>query len=166
MYMRLKRRDIRRREGDRLLEELRARFNLRIDLRVRRFEVTEFDDVSIYIIDGRPLLFKVDGKLYPTLLFDEAINILPRIVVDQGAIPYVCRGADVMAPGIVKIDGTFHEGDLVAVCDEKYGKTIALGIALRDSEAIESMSRGKAVKNIHYVGDKIWEVSKAIRASI
>jgi PUA domain protein len=163
--MRLKRRDIRRREGDRLLEELRARFNLKIDLRVGKFEVTEFDGVSIYILDGRPLLFKADGKLYPTLLFDEAINILPRIIVDQGAIPHICRGADVMAPGIVRIDGSFHEGDLVVVCDEKYGKTIALGIALRDSEAIELMDKGKAVENIHYVGDKIWEVAKAIKAS-
>lgn len=160
--MRLKRRDIKRREGVLLLEKLKARFNLRIDIRVERYEAARIDDSTIYILDGRPLLFEVDDEVYPTLFFDEAIDALPRIVVDQGAIPYICNGADIMAPGIVRIEGSFDEGGLVVVCDERYGKNIALGVALRDSETIKSMGRGKAVKNIHYVGDRVWRIAKTI----
>ncbi|MCS7112574.1 MAG: DUF1947 domain-containing protein [Nitrososphaerota archaeon] len=158
--MRLKRRDVKRREGALLLERLKARFNLRIDLKVERYEVVESDGLSIYILDGRPLLFEADGDVYPTLFFDEAMSILPRVVVDRGAIPHICDGADVMAPGIVRIEGLFDEGGLVAICDERYGKIIALGIALKDSEAIRSMDRGRAIRNIHYVGDRIWRIAR------
>ncbi|MEM2739360.1 MAG: DUF1947 domain-containing protein [Candidatus Bathyarchaeia archaeon] len=161
----MKRRDIRRREGIILLERLKARFNLRIDLRVERYEVVKSDGLSIYILDGRPLLFEADGEVYPTLFFDEATSILPRVVVDRGAIPHICNGSDVMAPGIVRIEGLFDEGGLVAIRDEKYGKTIALGIALKGSEAVRLMDKGRAIKNIHYVGDKVWRMAKNIVAS-
>ena len=44
-------------------------------------------------------------KTLPTLLFDEFTKKASKIIVDMGAIPYVCKGATVMAPGIVRIEG-------------------------------------------------------------
>src|SRR5208337_4320889 len=68
-------------------------------------EVVESDVGEVYLIGGKPLLFKAGGKVLPTLLFSEFTSRAPKIVVDMGAVPYVCKGATVMAPGIVRIEG-------------------------------------------------------------
>jgi PUA domain protein len=80
----------------------------------------------------------------------------------MGAIPYVCKGADVMAPGIVRIEGEFSKGDLVLVVDEKHGKSLALGESLRDSQSARNLKQGPVVKNEHYVSDKIWNFAKTL----
>ena len=65
-------------------------------------------------------------RVLPTLLFTEFTAKAPKIVVDMGAIPYVCKGATVMAPGIVRVEGEFGKGDLVLIVDMKHGKALAL----------------------------------------
>ena len=125
-------------------------------------EIVEADATEIILIDGKPLLFNIGDTVFPTLLFKEFIERVPKIVVDMGAIPYVCKGADVMAPGIVKIEGEFHKGDIVAVVDMKYGKPLALGESLQDSETARASKKGAVVKNIHYVSDKIWDLAKTV----
>ena len=75
----------------------------------------------------------------------------------MGAIPYVCNGADVMAPGIKEIKGEFEEGDLVVVRDVEHGKALAIGKALVGSDEMKEMRKGKAVTNLHHVGDKLWK---------
>ena len=123
-------------------------------------EVNETEVAEIFFFNGKPLLARLDGELFPTLVFEEVFPFLPKIVVDMGAVPYVCKGADVMAPGVVNIKGEFKENDLLLVVDERHGKPLALGIALFNSQAMKNVKHGKIVKNIHYVGDKLW---KALR---
>ena len=45
----------------------------------------------------------------------------------MGAVPYVCKGATIMAPGIVRIEGDFSMGELVVVVDMKFGKALGIG---------------------------------------
>ena len=61
-----------------------------------------------------------------------------------------------MAPGVVAIKGEFKENDLLLIVDERHGKPLAVGVALFSSEAMKTVSNGKTVKNLHYVGDKLW----------
>jgi len=121
-----------------------------------RIELNESETAEIFIFDGRPLLARSNGELFPTLSFEELFSIIPRIVVDMGAVPYVCKGADVMAPGIVAVEGEFKENDLLLIVDERHGKPLAIGVALFSSEAMKTVSHGKTIKNLHYVGDKLW----------
>lgn len=116
------------------------------------------DGITVFIIEGDIKLARRDKALFPTLL-NESIEDLPSVLVDMGAIPYVCNGADVMSPGITGIDGDFGEGDLVIVRDERHRKSLAVGVALVPSVDMREMPRGKAVKSIHYVGDKLWKVT-------
>ena len=125
-------------------------------------EIVEAEEAEVILIDGKPLLFNVGETVFPTLLFKEFVEQVPKIVVDMGAVPYVCKGADVMAPGIVKIEGEFHKGDIVAVVDMKYGKPLALGESLHESETARASKKGAVVKNMHYVSDKIWDLAKTI----
>ena len=116
------------------------------------------DGLTVFIIDGDVKLARRDETLFPPLL-NESVEGLPSVLVDMGAIPYVCNGADVMSPGITGIDGEFGEGDLVIVRDEKHRKALAVGVALVPSEDMREMPKGKAVKSVHYVGDKLWKVT-------
>ncbi len=126
-----------------------------------RVEVNETETAEIFIFDGRPLLATSNGVLFPTLYFEELFSIIPKIVVDMGAVPYVCKGADVMAPGVVAIKGEFEENDLLLVVDERHGKPLAVGVALFGSEDMKVLNSGKIVKNLHYVGDKLWNYLRA-----
>ena len=116
----------------------------------------------IYLIGGKPLLFKADDKILPTLHFTEFTAAAPRIVVDMGAVPHVCKGATVMAPGIVHVEGEFSKGDLVLVVDIKHGKALALGESLMDAQTARQTKKGPVVKTLHYVSDKIWDYTKAL----
>ena len=49
-------------------------------------------------------------------------------------------------------------GDLVWVKDVKNGRPIAIGKALMDGPIMASKAPGKAIKNLHFVGDKLWKV--------
>jgi PUA domain protein len=125
-------------------------------------EVVESDVGEIYLIEGKPILFKSGDTVLPTLLFTEFTVKAPKIVVDMGAIPYVCKGATVMAPGIVRIEGEFDKGDLVLIVDMKHGKALALGESLLKTETAKQTKKGPVVKTLHYVSDKIWEYIKTL----
>jgi PUA-domain protein len=125
-------------------------------------EVVDADVSKIYLVNGNPLFFKVEERALPTLLFQDFALGAPKIVVDMGAVPYVCNGADVMAPGIVRVEGEFGKGDLVLVVDEKHGKPLALGESLYDAESVRKTKQGAVVKNVHFVSDKIWNLAKAL----
>lgn len=125
-----------------------------------RVELLETQQAKIFIFNDVPFSAKIQDSLFPTLLFKAALSLLPKVVLDMGAIPHICNGADIMAPGVVKIDGEFDEDDFILVVDKKYGKPLAIGKALFDSETMKTTKTGKVAKNLHYVGDKIWNLSK------
>ncbi len=152
-------------EAKQIIED--ASQKLRLDLEAlfgakANVEVVESDVGEIYLIDGKPVLYKTGKVVLPTLLFAEFNAKAPKIVVDMGAIPYVCKGATVMAPGIVRFEGEFGKGDLVLVVDMKHGKALALGESLIDAEAARATKKGPVVKTLHYVSDKIWDYIKTL----
>jgi PUA domain protein len=112
------------------------------------------NETEIILVGGKEILAKIKGELVPTLTGLDAAPI-KRVVVDMGAVPHVVNGADVMAPGIVSVDDGIKSGEIVAVSDERHGKPLAVGLALVDGTQMKG-GKGRVVKNIHHVGDKIW----------
>ena len=156
---------LKNKEAKQILTEASA--NLKLDMEKlfgskATVEVAESEVGSIYLIEGKPVLFKSGNKVLPTLHFTEYIISAPKIVVDMGAVPYVCKGATVMAPGIVRIEGNFAKGDLVVVTDVKFGKTLGLGESLLDAETAKQTKKGPVVKTLHFVSDKIWDYTKTL----
>jgi PUA-domain protein len=123
-------------------------------------EIAKLSFGNIYFINNKPLFFNIEKKVVPTLFFQDFITKSSKIVVNMGAIPYICNGANVMAPGIVRVEGEFSKGDLVLVVDEKYEKPIAIGESLYDSASIRNTKHGALIKNVHFVTDKIWNFAK------
>jgi predicted RNA-binding protein (TIGR00451 family) len=106
------------------------------------------------------LLAKTGEDLFPTLIFNEYFALAPKAIVDMGAVPYVCKGANVMKPGIRRLDGEFKKGDFVFVVDERHGKPLAVGETLYDKGEAEKAVHGAVIRNVHFVGDKIWNFLK------
>jgi len=161
----LPRRFLREKEARRLLTDFSQRVGMeaeRLFGSKPRVEVTEISDMEIFMVNEKALLAKSKNLLFPTLAFDGLFPLLPRVVVDMGAVPHICKGADIMAPGVVQVKGSFKEGDFLLIVDERHRKSLAVGVALHDSETMKSLSRGKVVKNIHYVGDELWNLLKQI----
>jgi len=100
--------------------------------------------------------------LFPTLLFEKALLFLPKITVNMGAVPHLCGGADLMAPGIVTIDGNFKVNDYVLIVDERHHKPLAIATALTDSQTARNTRHGKIARNIHYVSDDLWNQLKKL----
>ena len=80
----------------------------------------------------------------------------------MGAIPYVCKGANIMVPGIVEVNGDFKKGDVLLVVDEKHSKAIAIGESLLSSDELFKVKKGVAAKNLHFVSDKIWNIANKL----
>jgi PUA domain protein len=125
-----------------------------------RIELVEAQTAEVFIINKKPVLMRLSGKLLPTLFFNEVFPILPKVIVNMGAVPYVCNGADVMAPGVVRVDGDFEKNDVLLIVDERFGRSLAIGVSIFDSQTMRKLTHGKLVKNLHYVGDKLWNLLK------
>lgn len=142
---------MKRKAAKKLLQELSSQFH---DLSAGKVETAVVEDKEVYIFDDSVEFVKDENGLYP-FLSSKYVDMLPKVVVDMGAIRFVCNGADVMAPGIAEM-GDFKEGDLVVIRDVTHGKALAIGMANKSSVEIEASKKGKVIRNIHYVGDKLW----------
>lgn len=156
-------------ESKELLDKASKR--LRIDLEQilkdkANFEVVQAESIELFLVNGEPALAQTRENIYPTLMFKEYLDVAPKVIVDMGAVPHICKGANVMAPGIRRFNGEFQKGDLVLIADERHGKAIALGQALYDAEQAKNVKQGIIFKNIHFVGDKTWKQLKQLNTKI
>lgn len=154
--------NLKSREAKQVLSEISSR--LKVDLNLKaNVEIVESEAAAIYLLNGTPYFFKTEtGEALPILTNREFTDKAAKIVVDMGAVPYVCKGADVMSPGIVRYEGEFAKGDLVLVVDVKFGKPLALGESLYSSVEASAIKKGPIVKTKHYVGDRIWNETKKL----
>jgi PUA domain protein len=116
----------------------------------------KIDGKVVILVEGEPLIIEYEGRYYLTVY--GVLKFKPekwKVVVDEGAMPHIMNGADVMKPGIVYVDDGIKKGDFVYIALEGKETPIAVGVALVNSAEMMK-GKGKAVKNIHYLKDKIW----------
>ncbi len=123
----------------------------------KTLEKITLEEYSIILVDGKPLLFEIEGHLFPTVRGALEMELQKRVVtVDKGAIRFVSNGADIMAPGVVAADPEIKDGDLVIIVEETHRKPLAIGKALMEGLEMVEATSGKAIKSIIHVGDKLW----------
>lgn len=105
-------------------------------------------------------ILELDGKYLPFLSCTPLLERFESAIIDQGAIRFVCNGADIMRPGVVS-HGEFALGDVVCVT-EPGGRYLAVGAALASGSDLDEMKRGNVIKNLHYISDKYWEAGKPL----
>ena len=125
---------------------------------------TEAGD-TLYAVNDVLALWKSKDGYIPilTLLLNKQVEI-KTVVVDMGAIRFVTNGADVMRPGITKIDPSIKKGDIIQIVDETHGRTLAVGKAMYDADEMEKIFSGKVIKNLHTIKkDAVWNFAKEFK---
>jgi PUA domain protein len=114
------------------------------------------------IITGEGIkILKINDEYLPFLSETETLEKFPNVTVDMGAVKFMCKGANLMRPGIKKFT-EFEKDNLVCIIEESQHKFLAVGKAMVSSSELEDMEKGEVIKNMHYISDKFWETGKTI----
>ena len=118
------------------------------------------DDAQIITGKGIKIL-KINDDYLPFLSETETLEKFPSVTVDMGAIKFMCKGANLMRPGIRSFT-EFEKDKLVCIVEESQHKFLAVGKSVVSSQEVENMDKGEVLKNLHYISDKFWETGKTI----
>ena len=130
--------------------------------KIKNLRFHHISDNEIIITGDGITAIKIDCKILPHLSEIELLKKFPYIIVDMGAIKFVCKGANIMRPGITKLDD-FNDGEIICVVEESNNKFLSVGIAKMSSDKANSTKTGMVVENLHYISDKFWETKKEIK---
>ena len=119
------------------------------------------DAESQILIDDSLKILRINDEYIPFLSEIKLLERFPNVVVDMGAVKFMCNGANVMRPGI-KNYSDFSKDDIICVVEESQHKFLAVGKALVNSSEMKKMPKGEVIKNLHYISDKYWEISKIL----
>ena len=129
--------------------------------KIKNLKVHQISD-DAQIISGKGIkILKIDDEYLPFLSETEMLKKFPNVVVDMGAVKFMCKGANLMRPGIKKFT-EFEKGKLVCIVEETHHKFLAVGKAMVSSSELENMDKGEIIQNIHYISDRFWETGKTI----
>jgi PUA domain protein len=124
--------------------------------------MSHYVDAESQILIGDSLkILRINDEYIPFLSEIKLLERFPNVVVDMGAVKFMCNGANVMRPGI-KNYSDFSKDDIICVVEESQHKFLAVGKALVNSSEMKKMSKGEVIKNLHYISDKYWEISKIL----
>jgi len=134
----------------------------KIDIpKVKNLKVYEIDNETQLITGDEIKILKIKDDYLPFLSENSTLKKFPYVQVDMGAVKFMCNGANLMRPGIKKFS-EFSKDDIVCIVEESQNKFLAVGKSEVDSSELENMERGEVLKNLHYISDKSWEISKTL----
>jgi len=129
--------------------------------KIKNLKSHYLDNDSEILIGGDLKIIRIGEEYLPFLTELKLLDTFPNVTVDMGAVKFMCNGANVMRPGI-KNYSEFSKDEIVCVVEESQNKFLAVGKSLVDSSEMEQISKGEIIKNLHYISDKFWEISKTI----
>ena len=156
-----KRKRMRSKEVKSLSKELEDSLGVPVFSEDDAVDMAESSDFNVIFVGGDILGIMIEDR--PFLTVRGVLKYKPvkkYVTVDMGAVPFVTNGADVMGPGITDAEDSIEEGDFVWIRDCKNLVPLAIGRALRSSAEMKEKAGGKAIKSLHYVGDKLWKVGE------
>lgn len=133
--------------------------------KIQAAEIAERAGIALAIINGtveQPIRSAINanrGTVFVPQRSDRARRawlggrIAPggSLVVDEGCITALAKGASLLAAGIVEVKGTFERGELVVVLDAD-GCAIAQGLTEYDSDACSKIAGKKQAQQAELLG--------------
>ncbi len=147
-------------ETDDLLKQVSAQWKIEIPKAKNLMIHHIMDNVQIFTAKDIMIL-QIEETFLPFLSQTSLLEKFPHVLVDMGAVKFMCKGANVMRPGITSYS-EFDKEQVVCVIEESQHKFLAVGKSLVQSLEMETMEKGEVVKNMHYISDKYWEIGKTI----
>jgi len=148
-------------DSNEVISKISSQWNIELP-KLKTLILHEIDDTTSLITSENFTVIRIDGMYIPFLSEASLLERFPTVVVDAGAIKFVCNGANVMRPGIKK-HSEFKKDDLVCIVEETHNKFLAVGKAMVSSDEMKNITKGEVVKNLHYISDKYWESAKIIK---
>lgn len=117
--------------------------------------------------DNVPFFFQSrDGPVLPTL---KLVHQYPQlkftsVTVDNGAIPFVLGGANIMCPGLTNKGGVMpveelEKGAGVVIYAEGKEYALAIGTMKMSSLQVRSKNKGIGIEVAHYLGDGLYQTN-------
>ena len=147
-------------ETSALLKTISEKWGINLP-KIKNVKVHQISDEAQIITGNGIKILKVDDSYLPFLSETETLEKFPNVMVDMGAVKFMCKGANVMRPGI-KNYTEFEKDQIVCVIEESQHKFLAIGKAIVPSSEMKSIEKGEILKNMHYISDKFWEIAKTI----
>lgn len=148
-------------DSNEVISKISSQWNIELP-KLKTLILHEIDDTTSLITSENFTVIRIDGMYIPFLSEASLLERFPTVVVDAGAIKFVCNGANVMRPGIKRYS-EFKKDNLVCIVEETHNKFLAVGKAMVSSDEMKNITKGEVVKNLHYISDKYWESAKMIK---
>ena len=128
----------------------------------KNIKAHDVNEKGVIITGNEITAVKIGDDILPFLDDIPILKKFPYVTVDMGAVKFVCKGANVMKPGITKFSD-FESGEIVCVIEESQNKFLAVGKAEISSKEAKDTNKGEVIKNMHYISDDFWESKKEIK---
>ena len=148
-------------ETSQILEQINLQWKMKLP-KLKNVKFHHINEKSIVITAPGLTAVKINDNIFPFLDDILMLEKFPHVIVDMGAIKFVCKGANVMRPGITKFSD-FEKDEIVCVIEESQHKFLAVGIAEMSSKELDETAKGEVIKNMHYISDEYWEIRKEIK---
>ena len=148
-------------ETSKILEQINSQWKIELP-KQKNIKTHEVDEKGVIITGDGITAVKIGDDILPFLDDIPILEKFPYVTVDMGAIKFICKGANVMRPGITKFSD-FESDEIVCVIEESQKKFLAVGKAKMSSKELDETSNGEVIKNMHYVSDNFWESKKEIK---
>ena len=148
-------------ETSKILEQINSQWKIELP-KQKNIKTHEVDEKGVIITGNGITAVKIGDDILPFLDDIPILEKFPYVTVDMGAIKFVCKGANVMRPGITKFSD-FESGEIVCVIEESQKKFLAVGKAKMSSKELDETNKGEVIKNMHYISDNFWESKKEIK---
>ena len=148
-------------ETSKILKQIKTQWRIELP-KQKNIKTHDINEKGVIITGDGITAVKISDDILPFLDDIQILEKFPYVTVDMGAVKFVCKGANVMRPGITKFSD-FESGEIVCVIEESQNKFLAVGKAEMSSKEVEDASKGEVIKNMHYISDDFWESKKEIK---
>jgi len=148
-------------ETAKIFESLNTQWKIEVP-KQKNVRTHQIDEKGVIITGNGVTAIKIGEDILPFLGDIPILEKFPYVIVDMGAIKFVCKGANIMRPGITKFSD-FENGEIVCVIEESQHKFLAVGKAEMSSKQLDETKKGEVIKNMHYISDIFWESEKEIK---
>nr|XP_033773810.1 eukaryotic translation initiation factor 2D isoform X2 [Geotrypetes seraphini] len=146
-------------------EELSEFIPSKEELNLVKLYTHKGEAVTVYVQNRNPILFEVEGRLYPTVytLWSYS-DLLPAFVTWPPVLQKLAGGADLMLPGVVLPPSGLpqvQQGNICAITLVGNRAPVAVGIAtMSTAEMLGAGMKGKGVAVLHTYTDQLWALGE------
>ena len=148
-------------ETSKILEQINSQWKIELP-KQKNIKTHDVNEKGLIITGDGITAVKIGEVILPFLDDIPILEKFPYVTVDMGAVKFVCKGANIMRPGITKFSD-FESGEIVCIVEESQNKFLAVGKAEMSSKELEGIKNGEVIKNMHYISDIFWESKKEIK---